>query len=656
MIDIIIPVYGALPQTKRCISSIFDNSGNEFRLIIVDDRESDYVSERLNELYGNNTKIVLIKNDNNLGFIKSANIGLNHEIDSYKEDFKIILNSDTYVTKGWLDKFKRCYQSCSQIGIACPASNNAENLSLQIPQGYNVETFNQLLGTQSVKEYPDITTAVGYCMSIKTEIIQELGGFDEIFGLGYGEESDLHYKALCRGYRSVLIPDCFVYHESHASFSEKKLKQVQMNRPIFDSRWKQIYLNELAHYDDIAPVETIENLIDKYKEKQSHDVLFILPTHKTYGGIIVCYELINRLIARGINANAIILERNQADIGMELLFTPYFIDPNLFYDQVPRSKLYIATLYTTIHQGLLAHAQYPESKLSYLIQGYEGWFPQSKLDLVQDSYDVVVEKIAVSEWLQKQVAKTGRTLPKVIPNGIDSDFFVPGKDFESNHTKGKLTLFTMMREDPQNGYKQTYEVLKKLRELRAPIYAIAVGNKAHDSTYGKLFNRRYRSLTRKEILNVYQQSDIFLDTSLVQGFGLMGLEAMSAGVAPVLSKSGGVEEYANSKNSLLVNITDTNQTVEAILKLCEDRTLLKEVKKEARETALKFDWKVAVDKYEKFVKDVIKEDGSNISISDALRFQHKHLMWFDPEKTERQQPTCQAEPGTLLEKLLTTSI
>ena len=64
-------------------------------------------------------------------------------------------------------------------------------------------------------------------MAFRRELLQEVGLFDEIYSPGYGEDSDYHFKALCAGYRSVLVGDCFIYHKSEASFSERRNELMQ---------------------------------------------------------------------------------------------------------------------------------------------------------------------------------------------------------------------------------------------------------------------------------------------------------------------------------------------------------------------------------------------------------------------------------------------
>ena len=56
----------------------------------------------------------------------------------------MLLNSDTIVSSGWLDCYRCCFSSDKRIGLATAVSNNAVNLSLQIPAGFNIHSFLRL--------------------------------------------------------------------------------------------------------------------------------------------------------------------------------------------------------------------------------------------------------------------------------------------------------------------------------------------------------------------------------------------------------------------------------------------------------------------------------------------------------------------------------
>lgn len=84
------------------------------------------------------------------------------------------------------------------IATVTPLTNNGSICSVptflednHIPAGYDIDSFAHYIENISLKQFREIPTAVGFCMYIKRNIIDEIGLFDqENFGKGYGEEND----------------------------------------------------------------------------------------------------------------------------------------------------------------------------------------------------------------------------------------------------------------------------------------------------------------------------------------------------------------------------------------------------------------------------------------------------------------------------------
>ena len=73
--------------------------------------------------------------------------------------------------------------------------------------------------------YPEMPTAVGFCMAISLRAIKRVGLFDEeTFGRGYGEENDFCQRAEQAGLRNVLCDNAYVVHHGGASFRPLGLK------------------------------------------------------------------------------------------------------------------------------------------------------------------------------------------------------------------------------------------------------------------------------------------------------------------------------------------------------------------------------------------------------------------------------------------------
>lgn len=245
-IDIIIPIYNAYDDLKLCIESIQKHTDLSLdRIILINDCSSDNrIQPYINKLEKHKGFIVM-HNTKNLGFSGSVNKGI-----AYSQRDVCLLNSDTIVTAGWIDKIVHCAYSDNSIGTVTPLSNSATICSIpvynqdnSIPDGFTVDQYAEVIERCSLHRYPEITTAVGFCMFIKREVIERVGFFDEeTYKRGYGEENDFCFLASELGYIHVMCDDTFIYHKGTVSFlSEEKKKLISNNIQILKKRYPELW-------------------------------------------------------------------------------------------------------------------------------------------------------------------------------------------------------------------------------------------------------------------------------------------------------------------------------------------------------------------------------------------------------------------------------
>ena len=98
--DIVIPVWNNKEVTQRCLESIFDNTHCEYRLIIIDNASDASTRQYLDQVkLSRPDKVLLIANEENVGFTKAVNQGI--KVSS--SDYVCINNNDIIVSDGWLE-------------------------------------------------------------------------------------------------------------------------------------------------------------------------------------------------------------------------------------------------------------------------------------------------------------------------------------------------------------------------------------------------------------------------------------------------------------------------------------------------------------------------------------------------------------------------
>ncbi len=281
-VDIIIPVYNAAQQVEDCVNSVLHNTKADFKLIIIDDASPDpriaiYLS-KLEQI--TDQRVQVFRNRRNLGFIGTVNRGM-----SMNNNDVVLLNSDTLVTSDWLQKLKRCAASDSRIGTITPFSNNAEICSFPLfcqsnPVPENPDLVAQAIAFRQQPTYPEIPTAVGFCMYITRNCLKDIGLFNEqLFGKGYGEENDFCRRAVNAQYRNVLCDDAYVVHVGSCSFGDEKHAHCERNMQVLLELHPD-YMDVVSKFitrDPIQPIREaaqnrLEQLLDQSDKNQQQSI------------------------------------------------------------------------------------------------------------------------------------------------------------------------------------------------------------------------------------------------------------------------------------------------------------------------------------------------------------------------------------------------
>ncbi len=274
-VDIILPVYNALDDVEKCIHSVFDVASYPFHLIVIDDHSDESTKSYLQNI-ANEKNFELIRNEKNLRFTKSVNKGF----EKSKADISILLNSDTIVTKNWIEKIITCFNSNTNIGIVGPLSNAAswqtvpvrENptggwLVNDIPEGYSVEKMSELVETISQKIYPKVPSVNGFCYAIKRDLLDLNGNLDEeYFPTGYGEEDDFSIRARDAGYDIVVADDTYIFHAKSKSYThEVRAVLTEGGRKSLDKKHGKEKIEKLIQdWKDETNLPHIAQNIDSY--------------------------------------------------------------------------------------------------------------------------------------------------------------------------------------------------------------------------------------------------------------------------------------------------------------------------------------------------------------------------------------------------------
>jgi len=236
-VDVIVPVHDGLEFVRDCLESVAKDLGANRRLIIVDDGSQPLTRDFCQSFAASAESATLVRRPEGSGFTRAANAGLRE----CAGDYQILLNSDTLVAPGWIEKLVRCAESAGDIGLVGPLSNAASWQSIpEIRDAQGKLAINELPAGMSVAgmdancaiwardlPYPRTSLLNGFCLAIKKEVREAIGLLDETnFSKGYGEENDFCLRAVDSGFGILVAIDTYVFHAKSKTYTQGRRRML----------------------------------------------------------------------------------------------------------------------------------------------------------------------------------------------------------------------------------------------------------------------------------------------------------------------------------------------------------------------------------------------------------------------------------------------
>ena len=225
LLSIILPLHNHAELTLQCLRSIQANTQEASEVIVVDDASSDDTVRLLEHIRG----AVIIRNEENLGYLRSCNLAAGQA----KGEYILFLNSDVQLLPGSIDSALRTIRQSNSIG--------AVGAKIVLLDGTLQEAGSIIWDDGSCMGYGrgDSPTAPPYMFSRDVDfcsgaflltprpLFEQVGGLDERFAPAYYEDSDYCLTLQDRGKRVVYDPNAIVLHYEMASHTQDKAVELQ---------------------------------------------------------------------------------------------------------------------------------------------------------------------------------------------------------------------------------------------------------------------------------------------------------------------------------------------------------------------------------------------------------------------------------------------
>lgn len=216
------------------------------------DTSTDGTAEYLSRL----PRSQVVVNKTNQGFARACNQAF-QRLDT---DYLLLLNNDTTVTPGWLERMYQPFLRYPEIGITAPCSNyvaGAQRIQVNYSDLSGLNALAKQLAVERAGQGFFNHYAAGLCMLIKRNVIDKVGGFDQCFGLGNFEDDDFCLRVQLAGYKIWVAADAFIHHVGSATFQHENIdyqRSMENNWRIFKKKWglpKDAPLHSGYRYDKL---------------------------------------------------------------------------------------------------------------------------------------------------------------------------------------------------------------------------------------------------------------------------------------------------------------------------------------------------------------------------------------------------------------------
>lgn len=209
--SVIVPLYNRPAEIKEMLTSLLDQTYQDFEVIIVEDGSKNKAEDIVNKFKDKLNIQYYFKKNEGQGFAR------NYGFERAKGDFFIVFDSDIIVPK---DYFIKVIEGIKENGLDAFGGPDAAHESftpIQKAISYSMTSPFTTGGIRGNKKHVGQFHPRSFNLGISREVWEKTGGFKLS---RRSEDIEFSIRMINSGFKVGLIPDAFVYHKRRTSFKQ----------------------------------------------------------------------------------------------------------------------------------------------------------------------------------------------------------------------------------------------------------------------------------------------------------------------------------------------------------------------------------------------------------------------------------------------------
>jgi GT2 family glycosyltransferase len=251
VISIIVLAFNQRDKTLRCLANIFDTQATPVHVVVWDNGSVDGTVEAVGMEF---PRVLVHHHPENLGVAGGRNAAARLAVEAVRSEYLLFLDNDMELEPDFVSELLALFEDDDTVRQTQAKLRFMDDRSTLNDGGGCDISFvlgrTRPVGYGEIDEgqYDHVRTCVacGGAMMVRTDIFEELGGFDETFSPFGPEDLDFSLRLTKAGYKALFVPNAVAYHEvSHtigadydAVYARNKIRHWLVLLRRHAPRWK----------------------------------------------------------------------------------------------------------------------------------------------------------------------------------------------------------------------------------------------------------------------------------------------------------------------------------------------------------------------------------------------------------------------------------